>query len=199
MLPISLENFNRTAYTIPDRHISEYSHLSNCIFIWYHWAHLLLRISRLEHTMVKRIVFLIIVCAMIGFAQDTIQPAPTYKPAPAYPENAKKLRVEAQIFLSVLISKTGGVLEAELAQGVVKYPGGRVLLESKNDLNKIPPSHRNSAAKLLEVAQQTARLWKFTPATINGKSEEAMIVLPFTFKLNTGPASGVAPQFQLKK
>lgn len=151
--------------------------------------------SRPENAMVKKTALLIITCAMIAFAQDTIQPAPTYKPAPAYPENAKKLRVEAQIFLSVLISKTGGVLEAELAQGVVKYPGGRVLLESKNDLNKVPPSHRNSAAKLLEVAQQTARLWKFTPAKINGKSEESMIVLPFTFKLNTGPA----PQFKLKK
>jgi hypothetical protein len=138
-------------------------------------------------------------CCILVYPQDTIQPVPTYKPAPAYPENAKKLRVEGQIFLSVLVSKTGAVIETELVQAMIRYPEGKAMLESKRDLMKIAPSHRNSAAKLVETAQQTAKQWKFTPARVNGTSEEAMIVIPFTFKLNTNPPPPGIPLNKLKK
>lgn len=149
--------------------------------------------------MFSKIVLLILFCSVYALSQDTLQPAPTYKPAPKYPENAKKLRVEAQIFLTALISKTGTVMETELLQAAVKYPGGNAFLESKNDLVKVAASHRNTAAKLLEVSHQTAKLWKFTPARINGKAEEAMIVIPFTFKLTNNSKPAANPLFKLKK
>lgn len=149
--------------------------------------------------MIVKITAALLFCCMFVFPQDTIQPAPTYKPAPVYPENAKKLRVEGQIFLSVLVSKTGAVIETELVQAMIRYPEGQALLESKNDLMKVASSHRNSAAKLVETAQQTAKLWKFTPARINGVPEEAMIVIPFTFRLNNKPGPPGIPLNKLKK
>lgn len=149
--------------------------------------------------MIAKVSALIFVCVLFGMSQDTIQPVATYKPMPEYPENAKKLRVEAQIFLSVLINSKGSVLETELVQAVVKYPGGTILLESKNDLIKVAASHRNTAAKLLEISHQTAKRWKFTPAKIHGAAQDAMIVVPFTFKLTNNPQPGVNPLFKLKK
>lgn len=133
------------------------------------------------------------------FAQDTIRPVAIAKPAPTYPEDAKKLRVEAQFLLHALISATGTVMETELAYGIVTYPQGRVILESKNDLNKISQSHRWTAAKLLELSHTTAKKWKFKPALINGKPEESMIVIPFVYQLQNNPKPNRNPMFQLKK
>jgi hypothetical protein len=149
--------------------------------------------------MLLRNILFFLAFTVLTFSQDTIQPAPTYKPAPQYPENARKLRVESQIILTVLVGKTGAVLETDLLQAAFKYPGGNAFVESKNDLMKIPASHRNTAAKLVEIAQQTAKRWKFTPARINGKTEEAMIIIPFTFKLNNNPKPGIPSLLKPKK
>lgn len=149
--------------------------------------------------MIYKLALVLLTCAVVGLSQDTIQPVATYKPAPEYPENAKKLRLEAQIFLSVLINTKGTVLETELVQAVVKYPGGSVFLESKKDLIKVAASHRNTAAKLLEISHHTAKRWKFTPARIHGEAQDAMIVIPFTFTLTNNPKPAINPLFRLKQ
>lgn len=149
--------------------------------------------------MKRSMMFLLILIPMLVSAQDTIQPSPTHKPSPVYPENAKKLRVEAQIFLTVLITDRGIVQETDLFQASIRYPGGSAVLESRNDLVKVPSSHRNSAAKLIEISQQTAKQWRFTPARINGKPQESMIIIPFTFRLNTSANPPPDPRFRLKK
>ncbi len=118
------------------------------------------------------------------FAQDNIvQPTIIHKVVPEYPENAKKLRVEAKIFLQALLSIEGVVIETKLMQAHITIPGSTITIYSIDDLKKIVSSHRNSAAKLLEIAHHTAKKWKFTPATINGKAEESTVVLPFSFNL----------------
>lgn len=143
---------------------------------------------------------LVLICIMAGalHAQDTIQPVPRSKTAPEYPESAKKLRVEAQVFLRVLVGTNGSVREAELLQAAVKYPGGSALVVAQNELTKVPASHRNSAAKLIEISQHTVKQWRFTPAKINGVPEEAVIVVPFTYRLTTDPAP-VQPKKQFKR
>lgn len=131
-----------------------------------------------------KIFFAFLLCVTMISAQGKIvQPKIINKVAPEYPENAKKLRVEAQIYLNTFIGTDGIVKETELMQANVKYPGETVTLLSIDDLKKVALSHRNSVAKLLEVSQQTAKKWKFKPATVDGVVQESMIVLPFSFTL----------------
>lgn len=147
----------------------------------------------------KKISLLVLVLTAVTVGQDTIPPKPVDKIAPAYPENARKLRIEAQIFLNALISKNGTVSSTSLLQAIFLYPGGKVLIESKSELTKIPSSHRNTAALLLEISQKTAKKWRFIPATIHGKPEQASIMIPFTFKLTKKPAATPDPPAGLKK
>jgi len=135
--------------------------------------------------MKKTVLLLSILLGGILFAQqtDSIPPKPVYKHTPQYPQNAQKLRVEAEIALNVLIGKDGNVKETDLLQAIIFFPGKNVSIESLSDLNKIPSSHRQTAAKLLELAHQSAQQWKFTPAMVKGKPDESVIVVPFTFKL----------------
>ena len=136
----------------------------------------------------KTIVLLLSILSLFGFSLqniDSVQPKPIYKHIPQYPENARKLRVEAEVALNVLIGKDGNVKETDLLQAIIFYPGKSVSIESLSDLNNIPSTHRQTAAKLLELAHQSAQQWKFTPAMINGKPDESVIVIPFTFKLTS--------------
>lgn len=117
-------------------------------------------------------------------SQDNIvQPTIIQKAVPEYPENAKKLRIEAKIFLQALISNQGVVVDTKLMKAQIAYPGSTVTLLSIEDLKKIASSHRNSAAKLIEIAHNTAKKWRFSPALISGKAEESTVVIPFTFNL----------------
>lgn len=142
-------------------------------------------------------IILLISALLVGLlcAQETVteQPKPVYKQTPQYPENARKLRIEAQVNLNALIGKEGNVLETELLQAIIVYPGKNFNIESPADLNTIPVTHRNPAAKLVELAQQAALQWKFTPAKAGVKPVETVILIPFTFHLNSEikPKSGL--------
>jgi protein TonB len=78
--------------------------------------------------------------------------------SPVYPESAKKDTLEGTVYLQVKIDKRGSVAEVRVEKGV------------REDLNN--------------AAVDAMRKWIFKPPTKNGKPVEAMVVVPFRFKLS---------------
>ncbi len=142
---------------------------------------------------------MMLVMGIILYAQEphTVKPKPLHKQVPEYPEEARKLRVEGNIYLSALIGTDGSVIETELIKATISYPGVSVTVNAQEELKKVASSHRTAAKKLLATAHNTAKKWKFVPGTVDGKPEESMIIIPFTFSLKN--TSQIIPKFRLKK
>ncbi len=147
--------------------------------------------------MLKSVVIMLLF-SLSAFGQDSIPPVPIIKTPPAYPEKAKELLLEAQIFLKATVSEKGSVTETSLLQAIFVYPGGRTPVESKKEISLLPAKYRSAAGTLLETADKTAKVWTFSPALISGKPEPAVIMIPFTFKLHNKPMQP-NPSLKLKK
>lgn len=133
------------------------------------------------------------------FAQhpNAVQPKVLHKEMPQYPEDAKKMVVEAQIYLNAVIGVDGTVKSTDLIVAEIMYAGVTTSIKSTKELTPLPSSHRTPAKNLIESAQKTAKLWKFIPAYVDGKPDEVSIVIPFTFKLHNKPQQ--LPNTRLKK
>jgi protein TonB len=82
--------------------------------------------------------------------------AATAKPQPAYPENARQLRMQGDVEVEAVIGENGVV------ENVTPVAGNPVLTRA---------------------AMDAVRRWKFTPFTDGGKAVKASAVLLFSFKL----------------
>ncbi len=81
-------------------------------------------------------------------------------PAPAYPDIARRSGVEGTVFIKMWVTKDGTVRTAE----VVK-----------------------STSELFDQAAiEAAKLWKFTPALMNGRPVSVFVTVPFRFRLRLG-------------
>jgi TonB family protein len=87
-----------------------------------------------------------------------IEPKPILKVEPEYPYSLESSDVTGDVFLKVLVTKTGNVRKV-------------VILSSTNVL------FNRSALK-------AAAMWKFRPATLNGMPVNVWVTIPFRFRLH---------------
>lgn len=108
---------------------------------------------------------------------DTM-PRPTSYLAPNYPANARKLGVEATIWLKMVINEKGE------ASKIVVFKSNLSNNEGKNSENQTPSKEVSVALDSLNAAAvATAKQWKFTPAVLNGKPTKVWVTIPFKFRL----------------
>lgn len=103
---------------------------------------------------------------------DTM-PRPISPVAPKYPESARKLGVEAMIWLKMVINEKGDA--------------SKVVVFRSNTLSEGKGTEKETAAALSDLnaaAVDAAKQWKFTPAVLNGTPVKVWVTLPFKFKLD---------------
>jgi TonB family protein len=103
---------------------------------------------------------------------DTM-PSPISSIAPKYPEIARKLGVEAMIWLKLVINEKGEASKVVVFKSNLINAGKGTANEAEAALNEL-----NAAAV------DAARQWKFNPAVLNGKPVKVWVTLPFKFKLD---------------
>lgn len=147
------------------------------------------------------IVILLIVLSAFCSAQGQMmqQPKLLSQRPPEYPAEGKRLRVEGKVLLNAHIGTDGKVKGTEFAQGQFTYQGKQYDIASSAELDQMAPAIRPTVLSLIQSAQHSALLWKFTPAMLGGTPVEATIVIPFTYKLTVLPNSPPASRPQKKK
>lgn len=93
-----------------------------------------------------------------NFKETVKIPAVVRQVKPEYPEDARRLGMEATVVVKLLIDKEG-------------KPKRAVIFNSQNELFN-------------EKAMQAAMQWLFTPAIMNGQIISVWVTVPFRFRLN---------------
>lgn len=104
---------------------------------------------------------------------DTM-PRPLSPIAPKYPESARKLGVEATVWLKLIVNEKGEASKIVVIHSNLSSSGTATEKEAAVALNDL-----NAAA--VDAAKQ----WKFNPAVLNGKSVKVWVTVPFKFKLDS--------------
>jgi len=84
-------------------------------------------------------------------------PIPTYKPEPPYTKEAKAAKLQGTVVLSIVIGVDGAVTDAKVVQGFDKG--------------------------LTQNAVDTVKIWKFKPATKDGKPVACKVSVEISFRL----------------
>jgi len=92
------------------------------------------------------------------FEEEVKFPLAARKFIPAYPDNLRRLGLEATVVIKLLIDKEGKPRRAEI-------------FSSTNELFN-------------DVAKEAAMQWLFTPAIMNGNTISVWAKIPFMFRLN---------------
>lgn len=92
--------------------------------------------------------------------------------APAYPEIAKRLRVEGTIIVQVIVDEQGEVASAKPITTKL-----RSRLEGQSEVPTV------AEAVLKQAAVDAIRQWKFVPSTVNGKRMKVMGTITLNFHL----------------
>jgi len=145
----------------------------------------------------KYIIMLILAICMVGFSQlkneqsfalsstideqdppeniqvDTMPSATSYA-GPKYPESARKLGVEATIWIKLVVNEKG--------------EASKVVVFNTKLLNEGKGSEKENADALNDLngaAVDAAKQWKFNPAILNGKPIKVWVTVPFKFRLDS--------------
>jgi protein TonB len=84
-------------------------------------------------------------------------PVPLARPAPGYPELARRARVEGTVVLEAVIDRNGDVVDVQIVKDVRLGCG--------------------------EAAREAVRSWRYLPATLNGRPVSVMMTVTVTFEL----------------
>lgn len=84
---------------------------------------------------------------------------------PTYPEQARKARIQGAVVLNAIISKTGDVIDLQVASG---------------------------PKELMKSAVEAVQQWKYKPYLLNGQPTEVTTTITVNYSLGDGP-SAVAP------
>ncbi|MDD4857968.1 MAG: M56 family metallopeptidase, partial [Candidatus Krumholzibacteria bacterium] len=109
------------------------------------------------------------------------------KAAPVYPEEAKKLGVQAMVRLSLVIDENGRVTDATIvpadAEGTAgAAPETELEGEALSKLDK--PQLEELRASFEKSAREAAMKWEFKPASLKGKAVKTRVAVPVRFRLN---------------
>ncbi len=89
---------------------------------------------------------------------QVVAPVPLERPAPAYPDIARRLRAQGVVILEATIDRAGNVVDVR----VLKDPG----------------------FGLGEAALAAVREWRYQPATLNGRAVSVYLAVTVAFHLN---------------
>jgi TonB family protein len=100
--------------------------------------------------------------AILRVEMDVTAPKPIFTPPPAYPEIARKARLQGTVLVDAVIDREGNVIPRRL-------------------LRTLPMG-------LDRAALDTVRKWKFKPATLDGRPVNVYYVVPVVFQLQDAPS-----------
>ena len=96
----------------------------------------------------------------INLPEEAIAPEPDpSNPIPGYPEAARSAGIEGKVILKLAISETGQVINVQVLRG---------------------------DPLLAEAAVKVVKLWKFTPAMLDGRPISVFRILPLSFSSKVG-------------
>ncbi|MFZ4621590.1 MAG: energy transducer TonB [Bacteroidota bacterium] len=133
------------------------------------------------------LILLIITSFVLAQEQMMVRPKLLVQKPPQYPADAQKLRVEGTVLLNATVGTDGKVKMAEFESAEFIYSGGTKVVRSAGELESLPSPFKEAAESLIKSAKTSARIWKFTPAMLEGESIEATIRIPFNFDLRILP------------
>jgi len=150
----------------------------------------------------KYIIMLLLTICMAGFSQskneqsfalsstideqdppENIQvdtmPRPTSYTAPKYPESARKLGIEGEVWLKLVVDEKGNASKISVVRSHI------INNEKVSGKNVTSKEAYAALDDLTAAAIEAAKNWKFNPAVLNGKQTKVWVTLPFKFKLDS--------------
>lgn len=104
-------------------------------------------------------------------------PIVRHNPSPAYPSQARRLRLEGTVWVKLQVGEDGNVNDAAIVNSKFTVYGKSV------GRSAMSAAALRSADDLKMSALTTARHWTFQPAIAQGKAIRTWITIPFKFSL----------------
>lgn len=108
---------------------------------------------------------------------DTM-PRPTSPISPKYPESARKLGIEGEVWLKLVVDEKGNASKISVVRS-------HIINDEKGSEKNVTSKESYAALDdLTTAAIEAAKNWKFSPAVLNGTPTKVWVTLPFKFKLD---------------